>query len=89
MTNTDAFTIDMTNPETRQKVRLVTIISALTIEVGTGMKMHRNANPLAALKHDYPTFKGNKRAALQFAIDTMKSLDPEYKVSTMTLKAIS
>lgn len=84
------FVIDMTDPLTRQKVVLATIISALAFELNTGgMKIARNVNPLATLKRDYPTFKGNKKAGLQFAIDTMKSIDPDYKVSTMTLKAIS
>ena len=79
----------MTNLETRQKVRLVTIIAALTIEVGTGMKMSRGVQPLQALKHDFPNFKGNKKAGLQFAVDRMKDLDSDYKISTSTLKALS
>lgn len=91
MTNTNAgFAIDMTNPDTRRKVVLITIISGLALEIECpGLKVSRGVQPLAALKRDFD-FKGRtKREGLQFAIDTMKSLDPDYKISTAALKAIS
>lgn len=79
----------MTNPETREKVVLVTIIHALAFEIVTKMKMSRNANAFAALKRDYPDFKGNKKAGLRYAIDRIKELDPEYTIGRTVQTALA
>ena len=80
--------IDMTNEDTRNKVVMVTLISALTIEVGIGIKMSRNVNTLATAKR--LGFTGSRKAAaLQWAVDTMKTLDPEYAPSGSTLRALA
>lgn len=81
--------IDMTDLETREKVVLVTIIYGLTIELGTGMKVSRGVQPLQALKRNYPDFRGNKRKGLQFAVDAMRLLDPEYQPSKQVLSILS
>lgn len=81
-------TINMNNSHTRNRVVLVTIISALTIEVKTGMTVSRGVQPLAALKRDFG-FKGRtKRQGLQFAVDTMIDMDPEYIMGRTTLLAL-
>ena len=72
--------IDMTLPSNRAKVILLTAIHALTIELRTGMKMSRGANPLDALRR--LGFTGRtKKAGLLYAIDTLKDLDPDYTPS--------
>jgi hypothetical protein len=81
--------IDMTNPDTRKKVVLVTVISALTIEVSHGIKMSRGVQPMAVLKRDYGFTNPRKLAGLKFAVETMKELDPEYVPSGRTLDAIA
>lgn len=81
--------IDMTNLETRRKVVLLTIISGLSIELQTGMKVSRGVTPFGALKRDYPDFKGKSRfEALEFALEKMMDLDPEYVPSARILKLI-
>jgi hypothetical protein len=80
--------IDMSNLETRDKVVMVTLISALTIEVGIGLKMGRNVNTLATATR--LGFTGSRKAAaLQWAVDTMKTLDPAYTPSRSTLRALA
>lgn len=80
--------IDMTDETNRRKVRLLTIISGLAIEIRTGMKVSRGVQPLQALKHDFPDFKGNKKKGLKFAIDELKKLDDSYQPSTRILSAL-
>lgn len=81
--------IDMTDTNTRSKVVLVTVISALTIEIKTGMKMSRGVQPVAVLKRDFG-FEGRmKKAALKFAVELIQELDPEYEVSERTAAALN
>lgn len=88
MTNNDAGFIDMTNLETRSKVVLLTVISGLTIEITTGMKVSRGVQPLAVLKRDYNFTGRTKKAGLKFALAEMIDLDPEYTPSARSLKAL-
>jgi hypothetical protein len=81
--------IDMSNLETRKKVVLITVISALTIEVKHGIKMSRGVQPMAVLKRDYGFTNPRKLAGLKFAIERLQELDPEYVVSERTLEALN
>jgi hypothetical protein len=80
--------IDMTNLDTRKKVVLITVISALTIEVSDGIKMSRGVQPMAVLKRDYGFTNPRKLAGLKFAVETMQEFDPGYVVSAHTLEAL-
>ena len=51
-------------PEGIEHFRVVTLISALRIEVSTGMKMSRGISALAVAKRDYGCPKGTKKGAL-------------------------
>jgi hypothetical protein len=83
MTNS-GFTIDMTDPTTRRKVQLVSLIGALQIELGTGMKLRSRFSAIAVAQS--LGFTGaTKKKALQFCIDEMKKLDPNYTPSDRAL----
>lgn len=88
MTNNDkAIALDMTDPTIRARVILVTIISGLTLELGTGMTSSRGRSPLQVLKADFG-FKGNKKAGLKFAIEELQKLDPGYVPGARTTKLL-
>jgi hypothetical protein len=81
--------IDMTNPHTRNCVVLVTVISALTIEVKTGMKMSRGVQPVEVLKRDFGFTGRQKKVALRYAVEQMQDLDPNYVPSARTAEALA
>lgn len=76
MTNNDII-IDMTDDITRNKVILLTAISALAIEVRTGMKMSRGASPLDVARR-FGFKRRTKKDALRFLVLVMQELEPTY-----------
>lgn len=59
--------IDMTNPVARSGVQLAALVSALRLEVNTGMKMSRSVNTLEAANRIMGTNFKRKKAALEAA----------------------
>lgn len=89
ITMTNSFALDMSDLDTRKKVVLLTIISGLTIEIMTGMKVSRGVSPIAALKRDFNFTGRTKVIALNFAVQQMMELDPQWEISPRILKAMA
>ena len=78
----------LSNP-IRDRVVLLTVISALTIEVKTGMTTSRGAQPVAVLKRDFGFTGRQKKVALRYAIEKMQELEPSFAPSARTLEALN
>lgn len=61
-------TMVIDTPEGIEHFRVCTLISALSIEVSTGMKMSRGISALAVAKRDYGCPKGTKKGALEWML---------------------
>jgi len=69
--------LDMTDPELRDKVILLTAIAGLTIEIRTGMVVSRGTSPMDVARRY--GFSGRlKKLALKFMVEELSKRDPEY-----------
>jgi len=69
--------LDMTDPELRDKVILLTAIAGLTIEIRTGMVVSRGTSPMDVARRY--GFSGRlKKLALKFMVEELTKRDPGY-----------
>ncbi len=75
-------------PELMSKLQMISLIGALTMEIGIGMKLSRNINALQVAQR--LGFEGSRKAgALKWAVAHMKELDPEYTIPERTAKVLA
>lgn len=83
--------IDMTNKETAAKVVMLTLVSGLTIEVNTNGRVlvaRAPNNTLATARR--LGFKGRTRKqALEWAVEQMVELVPDYQPGWSTVEALN
>lgn len=80
-----SISLDLTNDYTRTMYVLLSRISQLSIEVGTGMK-HSRGSVLAACWREGFTAKGTKRGALIDCLTLAVAMQPDYEVADIHVK---